>query len=66
MDLQSMKAEESAFYMIQMVSMREADEEQCLVTLDSGADISVLPISYGNVGEWRPGSKDLKMVDAQW
>ena len=35
------------------------------MTLDSGADVSVLPANYGNVGEWRPGAKELKMVDAQ-
>lgn len=51
--------------MVQMVSVREMDEEECLVTLDSGADFSVLPVSFGSVGEWRPGPKDLKMVDAQ-
>ena len=35
------------------------------MTLDSGADISVLPKSYGNVGQWAPGAESLKMVDAQ-
>ena len=51
--------------MIQMVSVGDLDEESCFVTLDSGADVSVLPANYGNVGEWRPGAKELKMVDAQ-
>ena len=35
------------------------------MTLDSGTDISVLPKSYGNVGQWAPGAESLKMVDAQ-
>ena len=51
---------------VQMV--RTGEEEQdagCLVTLDSGADISVLPRSYGSVGTWSPGSQNLRMVDAQ-
>lgn len=29
-----------------------------------GTDVSALPVSYGSLGEWRPGSKGLKMVDA--
>ena len=35
--------------MAQTVRMDQVDLEECLVTLDSGADISVLPKSYGNV-----------------
>ena len=61
MDLQD-EAEER---LVQMVRMDQNDTEQCLVTLDSGADISVLPKSYGNVGQWAPGTESLKMVDAQ-
>lgn len=64
LDLQEVEVEETAFYMVQMVSMKEVDEEECLVTFDSGADVSVLPI-YGSVGERRPGTKDLNMVGAQ-
>ena len=51
--------------MAQTVRMDQVDLEECLVTLDSGADISVLPKSYGNVGQWAPGAETLKMVDAQ-
>ena len=61
MDLQD-EAEER---LVQMVRMDQNDTEECLVTLDSGADISVLPKSYGNVGQWAPGAESLKMVDAQ-
>ena len=51
---------------IQMVSTGgQGQDTRCLVTLDSGADISVLPRSYGGVGTWSPGSQNLKMVDAQ-
>ena len=39
MDLQD-EAEEQ---LVQMVRMDQNDIEECLVTLDSGADISVLP-----------------------
>ena len=35
-----------------------------LISYLSGADISVLPKSYGNVGQWAPGTESLKMVDA--
>ena len=65
LDLQQVETEDIAFHMIQMVSVGDLDEEACFVTLDSGADVSVLPANYGNVGEWRPGAKELKMVDAQ-
>ena len=57
MDLQQVETEDIAFHMIQMVSVGDLDEEACFVTLDSGADVSVLPANYGNVGEWRPGAK---------
>ena len=62
MDLQDNNEEK----MVQMV--RRTNEEEhtsCLVTLDSGADVSVLPKSYASVGRWSEGSKNLKMVDAQ-
>ena len=65
LDLQQIETEEITLHMIQMVSVGDLDEESCFVTLDSGADVSVLPANYGNVGEWRPGAKELKMVDAQ-
>ena len=35
-------------------------EEKCLITLESGADISVLPMSYASVGERREGDDGLK------
>ena len=51
---------------IQMVSTGgQGQDTRCLVTLDSGADISVLPRSYGGIGTWSPGSQSLRMVDAQ-
>ena len=56
MDLQDEQEEK----MVQMV--RQAS---CLVTLDSGADVSVLPKSYAGVGRWSEGSQQLRLVDAQ-
>ena len=61
MDLQ----DESEEKLVQMVSAGEREGEECLVTLDSGADISVLPKAYADVGQWAPGSTSLRMVDAQ-
>ena len=57
--------DEAEDQLVQMVRMDQSDIEECLVTLDSGADISILPKSYGNVGQWAPGAESLKMVDAQ-
>ena len=52
-----------------MVSMvRRQDHEEngnCLITVDSGADISVLPKDYAGVGERQEAGEQLKMVDAQ-
>ena len=52
--------------------MHETDGEEAklaqtvkVVTLDSGADVSVLPLHYGEVRTRRPGSEKLRMVDAQ-
>lgn len=42
----------------------EENDEKCLTTLDSGADISVLPRSYASVGTRQYGRGELKMVDA--
>ena len=62
MDLQ----DERPDYMVNMVKIENVeDDKSCLVTLDSGADISVLPKSYANVGSWRPKPEELRMVDAQ-
>ena len=50
LDLQQVETEETAFYMIQMVSVPEMEEEKCQVTLDSGADvcraIPTIPVFY--------------------
>ena len=48
-----------------MVSAGSENGDECLVMLDSGADISVLPKAYADVGQWAPGSASLRMVDAQ-
>lgn len=61
MDLQDEMDEK----LVQMVSTSQSGENECLVTLDSGADISVLPKAYADVGHWAPGSTSLRMVDAQ-
>ena len=51
--------------LVQMVSTGSEAGDECLVTLDSGADISVLPKAYADVEHWAPGSANLRMVDAQ-
>lgn len=61
-DLQD-NEEEMAVNMVRMNN--EEEDEKCLITLDSGADISVLPRSYANVGMRQDGRDELKMVDAQ-
>ena len=61
MDLQDQGEEK----WVQMVSTGPKEGDECLVTLDSGADISVLPRAYAEVGQWAPGSASLRMVDAQ-
>ena len=51
---------------VRMVQMKDYEEEEAVqITLDSGADVSVLPRSYGNVGSWRQGGREIRMVDAQ-
>ena len=54
----------------QLVQMIKAERgwqngDKSVITLDSGADISVLPKEYINCGEWSPGDPKLRMVDAQ-
>ena len=62
MDLQD---EEEELY-VQMVRHEEPEvKEPCLITLDSGADVSVLPRAYADVGHWKAGSQELRMIDAQ-
>ena len=61
MDLQDDREEK----MIQMARTNDDEQASCLVTLDSGADVSVLPKSYAGVGRWSEGSRQLRMVDAQ-
>ena len=62
MDLQD-EEEQMAVNMVRM--NYEEEEDKCLITLDSGADISVLPRSYAHVGLRQDGREELKMVDAQ-
>lgn len=65
MDLECLETEVEEPEMVQMVQVEEIIQDSCSVTLDIGADVSVLPLCYGDVGTWRPGSKQLRMVDAQ-
>ena len=62
LDLQDSEEEE---LQVNMVKIEEDEADQCLVTLDSGADVSVLPRSYAAVGQRQQESTELKMVDAQ-
>ena len=51
---------------VNMVKVDGCDSENtCLVTLDSGADISVLPRDSAGVGTNMVSNGELKMVDAQ-
>ena len=62
LDLQD--EEEELF--VQMVRHEETEaKESCLITLDSGAGVSVLPRAYADVGHWKAGSQELRMIDAQ-
>ena len=61
MDLQD--AEEMAVNMVK--KQEDGAEGSCLITVDSGADISVLPKDYAGVGERQQAEGQLKMVDAQ-
>ena len=60
MDLQ----DDEDFY-VNMVKIEGVNADNCLVTLDTGADVSVLPRTYASVGQWQQGSSELKMIDAQ-
>ena len=63
MDLQDIEEKEMIVNMV-----RRQDHEEvgsCLITVDSGADISVLPKDYAGVGERQEGDGNLRMVDAQ-
>ena len=52
--------------MVKMVRVQKIGcEEGCMVTLDSGADVSVLPRCYAGTGERQQEREDLRMVDAQ-
>ena len=56
MDLQ----DEDERLVVSMVRMQpEEMNESCLITVDSGADISVLPRDYAGVGEKREGDGEL-------
>ena len=50
---------------VNMVKIEGVNADNCLVTLDTGADVSVLPKTFASVGEWQQGSSELKMIDAQ-
>ena len=63
MDLQDIEEKEMNVNMV-----RRQDHEDvgsCLITVDSGADISVPPKDYAGVGERQEGDGSLRMVDAQ-
>ena len=47
------------------IQVIELDMEAVTITLDSGADISVLPKRFSNCGRWSPGNAELRMIDAQ-
>ena len=52
--------------MVKMVRIQKIGyEDECMVTLDSGADVSVLPRCYAGTGERQQEREDLRMVDAQ-
>ena len=52
--------------MVSMVRRQDCEENgNCLITVDSGADISVLFKHYAGVGERQEAGGQLKMVDAQ-
>ena len=63
MDLQDNEEKEMSVNMVRRQDHHE--EGSCLITVDSGADISVLPKDYGGVGEQLEGDGSLRMVDAQ-
>ena len=63
MDLQDVEEEKMSVSMVRM--QHDELNESCLITLDCGADISVLPKGYAGVGERREGDGGLKMVDTQ-
>ena len=65
MDMQNHETDVEETKFVQMVKVEEVIQDSCLVTLDSGADVSVLPLHYGEAGTWRPGSEQLRTVDAQ-
>ena len=63
MDVQDIDEKEVS---VNMVRRQDHDEDgSCLITVDSGADISVLPKDYAGVGEQLEGDGSLRMVDAQ-
>ena len=63
MDLQDIEEKELS---VSMVGRQDYEEEgSCLITVDSGADISVLPKEFAGVGEQQESDGSLKMVDAQ-
>lgn len=49
MDLQCVETQEEETKVIQMVKVEENTQDSC----------------YGDVGTWRPGSEELRMVDAR-
>ena len=63
MDLQDTEENEMVVSMVRRQDHEEAGS--CLITVDSGAGISVLPKDYAGVGERQEGDGSLGMVDAQ-
>ena len=63
MDLQDNEEKELSVSMVRRQDY--AEEGNCLITVDSGADISVLPKEFAGVGEQQASDGSLMMVDAQ-
>ena len=63
MDLQDNEEKEMSVNMVRRQD--RVEDRSCLITLDSGVDISVLPKDYVGVGEQLEGDGSLRMVDAQ-
>ena len=50
---------------VKMIQQMDCEPGKARITLDSGADVSVLPRSFSGHGRWSPGKKGLNMIDAQ-
>ena len=62
MDLQD---EEEDVVEVNAIHTERGEPDAVPITLDSGADISVLPREFADRGVWSRGTTSLKMIDAQ-